>query len=172
LPSAILAAALFSQAIPAAWADASPAPAKLALFEFELEDFSAGAQYAGDGQTDAAQLQRATAEARKLLGESGRYTLISTQDAAAAPAKARALHNCDGCEAAIASQLGADQSFAGVITRIGRTEYTVRFAIRDARTGAVVAEQRTDLRMGANYSWNRGAAALIKRWLASVPAKP
>jgi hypothetical protein len=38
------------------------------------------------------------------------------------------------------------------VTRISRTEYVVRFQIRDARTGA-------------DYSWNRGVAALINSGL-------
>ena len=60
------------------------------------------------------------------------------------------------------SRLGAEQSFVGVVRRISRTEYTVRFEIRDARTGAVVSAGDSGLRMGADYSWNRGATRLIK----------
>jgi hypothetical protein len=44
----------------------------------------------------------------------------------------------------------------------------VRFRIRDARTGAVVSNEESGLRMGADYSWSRGAAELVKdRLLAS-----
>jgi hypothetical protein len=38
----------------------------------------------------------------------------------------------------------------------------LRFQIRDARTGAVVSDEDSGLHMGADYSWNRGAAQLIK----------
>jgi hypothetical protein len=48
------------------------------------------------------------------------------------------------------------------VKRISRTEYTVRFQIRDARTGAVVSNEDSGLRMGADYSWNRGTVRLIK----------
>jgi Protein of unknown function (DUF2380) len=80
--------------------------------------------------------------------------------------KSRSLRQCIGCEAAVALKLGADQSFIGVVTRIGRTEYVMRFQIRDARTGAPIIARQSDLRIGADYSWNRGAAALINRWVA------
>jgi Protein of unknown function (DUF2380) len=83
--------------------------------------------------------------------------------------KGRSLRQCNGCEAAIALKLGADQSFVGVVTRISRMGYTVRFQIRDAHTGALVLAQRSDLRMGADYSWNRGAAELINKSLLSNP---
>jgi len=66
-------------------------------------------------------------------------------------------------------KLGAEQSLVGVVKRISRMEYTVRFQIRDARTGAILANEESGLRMGADYSWSRGAAELIKsRLLASA----
>jgi hypothetical protein len=46
--------------------------------------------------------------------------------------------------------------------RITRTEYTVRFQIRDAKTGAILSDEDSGLRMGADYSWSRGAVRLIK----------
>ena len=63
--------------------------------------------------------------------------------------KSRSLRDCNGCEAAIALKLGADQSFVGVVRRISRTEYTLRFQIRDAHTGALVIARQSDLRIGA-----------------------
>ncbi len=103
-----------------------------------------------------------TGEVRQLFAQSGRYRLVDVGDADRAAATAHALHDCDGCDAAIALKLGAAQSFVGVVRRVSRTEYTVRFEIRDARTGAVIADEDSGLRMGADYSWSRGAARLIK----------
>jgi hypothetical protein len=72
------------------------------------------------------------------------------------------VRDCDACAAAIALQLGADQSLVGVVRRVSRTEYTVRYQIRDARTGAIVSQGDSGLRMGADYSWGRGTIRLIK----------
>jgi hypothetical protein len=149
---------------PAARADA-PAPIKLAIFEFELEDFSAGASVLAPDPSDVEQLKRVTNEARQLIEQSGRYTVVDTGSAV----KSHSLRNCDGCDAGIALKLGAQQSLVGFVTRISRTEYTVRFQIRDARTGAVVFNQQTGLRMGAVESWNRGAAWLVKNRLLQNP---
>ncbi|MGH6867412.1 MAG: DUF2380 domain-containing protein, partial [Methylocella sp.] len=55
-------------------AETSP-PVKLALFDFELEDFSAGGQLIGESPADTAQLKLATSEARRLIAQSGRYRL-------------------------------------------------------------------------------------------------
>jgi hypothetical protein len=138
----------------------TPSPIRLAVFDFELEDFSASAESSGESPDDKAQLASATAEARRLLVQSGRYRLvdIGPSDAGAVP---HSLRSC-GCDAGIALKLGADQSLVGVITRISRTEYTVQIQIRDARTGSVVFKKLSDLRMGANYSWSRGASSLIR----------
>jgi hypothetical protein len=150
-------------------ASAEPSPIRIAMFDFELDDFSGGAGLAGDHAADLVQLDRATSEARRLIAQSGRYGLVDVANAESDAVKGRALRQCNGCEAAIALKLGADQSFVGVVTRISRTEYVVRFQIRDAHTGALVLARQSDLRIGADYSWNRGAASLIKSSLLDNP---
>jgi len=147
------------------------APAKLAVFDFELEDFSGGAGLIPESDEDREQLRRATETARQLLTDSGRYSLVDVSRANAPDVTAHTLRKCDGCDAAIARQLGADQSLVGIVTRITRTDYAVTFKIRDARTGASIAVEQTDLRIGANYSWNRGAAWLIKNRLLEKQAQ-
>jgi hypothetical protein len=151
---------------------ATPAPIKIAIFDFELEDFSAGAFSTGESPSDAKQLASVTSDIRGLFAQSGRYHLIDAAGADAVAVKARTLRDCDGCDAAIARKLGAEQSFVGVVKRISRTEYTVRFQIRDAQSGAVVANADSGLRMGADYSWGRGAARLIKDRLLESPTQP
>jgi hypothetical protein len=151
---------------------ATAGPISLALFDFELEDFSAGATATGDAPADTAQLANVTNEVRQLFAQSGRYRLVDIGGVDAPGAKAHLLHECNGCDAAIALKLGAEQSFVGVVRRISRTEYMVRFQIRDARTGAVLAEGDSGLRMGADYSWNRGAARLVRDRVLESRAQP
>jgi hypothetical protein len=149
----------------AAGGDQSASGVKLAVFDFELLDVSAGASLVAESAVDVEQLQRATDEARRLIAQSGRYALIDTGGADAPTVKTHALRDCDGCEAAIAAKLGAEQSLLGIVTRISRTDYNVTYKLRDARTGALVAVEQTDMRAGANDSWPRGAASLIKNKL-------
>jgi hypothetical protein len=151
----------------------TPAPITLAMFDFELEDTSAAAESTGPTASDATALTDVTEAVRKLLTESGRYQLIDGRSASEKAAKTHGLHDCGGCDAAIAQGLGADQSLVGVIRRVSRTEYTIRFEIRDAKTGAVVANADSGLRMGANYSWSRGAVRLVRdRLLDNEPSPP
>lgn len=150
---------------------ATSTPIKLATFDFELEDVSAGASPGSQVPSDTEALTRVTDEVRQLLAHSGRYQLVDVGPADAAAAKAHTLRDCDGCDAAIALKLGAQQSFVGVVRRISRTEYIVRFQIRDARTGVLVCDENSDLRMGADYSWSRGATRLIRDRLLDIQDK-
>jgi hypothetical protein len=133
------------------------APVALAVFEFELEDMTA-ASMGASASSDASYLAEVTGSVREALGQSGRYRIV---DVSGEAVKARALRDCGGCEAAIAQKLGADQSLVGVVRRVSRTEYTLGFQVRDARTGAVVSRGDSGLRMGADYSWKRGAVRLV-----------
>jgi hypothetical protein len=146
------------------------APVKLAVFDFELEDFSGGAGIIPESDQDREQLKLATETARRLLAESGRYSLVDVSHAEAREVTPGNLHKCDGCDVPIARKLGADQSLVGAVNRISRMEYGVTFHLRDARTGKLLLAEQTDLRMGANYSWSRGADWLIKNRLLEKQA--
>ena len=171
----ILAPALLLAAVAAAAAtQAAGAPLiKLALFPFELEDVSAGAGTIPPDGIDREQLRLSTEEARRLIAESGRYQLVDVSAVNNEAAKAGKLRDCDGCDARIAAGLDADQSMIGIVTRITRMEYAVTYKVRDTRSGAIVAVAQTDLRMGANVAWSRGARWLIEnRLLESKQDKP
>lgn len=140
---------------------ASPAAVRLALLPVTLEDASAGAGVVGATESDVKGLTDATDAVRQLLGHSGRYRLVEVK----AEGTATAPDGCEDCDLRRAREQGADQSLAVVVRRIGRTEYTVRFQLRDAGTGTIIAAGDSGLRMGANYSWGRGAVRLVRERL-------
>jgi Protein of unknown function (DUF2380) len=144
---------------------AVPSPIKIAVFPFELEDFSAGAAYVPPDDIDREQLRLSTEEARRLIAASGRYQLVDVGNANDQAAQAGKLRDCNGCDARIAAGLDADRSMVGIVTRITRMEYTVTYKVRDARSGALVDVKQTDLRLGANVAWSRGARWLIENRL-------
>ncbi|HVJ51772.1 MAG TPA: DUF3280 domain-containing protein [Aliidongia sp.] len=158
---AALTCALVLWAVPR-FASAEAAAIRLAIFDFELEDRSAGASVTEGSAEDEEQLGRVTAKVRELIAQSGRYDLVDVASADAAAVRTHTLRQCNGCDAAIGLKLGAEQSLVGIVSRISRTEYQVAVSIRDTRTGAVIAAAQTGLRIGADYSWDRGAARLIQ----------
>jgi Protein of unknown function (DUF2380) len=149
----------------------TPAPIALAVFDFELEDTTA-ASAGASATSDASYLAEVTASVREALVQSGRYRIVDVGGAGGEAVMSHTLRDCDGCEAAIAQKLGADQSLIGVVRRVSRTEYTLGFQLRDARTGAVLARGDSGLRMGADYSWKRGAVRLVSDRLIEGQAQP
>ena len=147
---------------------ATSAPIKLAIFDFELNDNSAAPT---ETPSDATELAKTTEAVRELLTQSGRYVAVPINGSDTDAVKNHKMRDCDGCDARIARDQGADQALVGVIGRVSRTEYTVSFRLRDAHTGTIVAGADSGLRMGANYSWSRGAARLIRDRLIEVQAQ-
>ena len=161
-------AALTVFAVPPSEA-AEPDLVKIAVFDFELDDRSAGRDIIGEDATDSENLKASTEEARRMLSASGGYSIVETSSAAGEVISAGGIQYCNGCEVPLAKELGADQSMVGVFTRVSRTEYTLQILVRDTLTGAVVSNASTGLRMGANYSWPRGVKWLMDNRL--LPAQ-
>ena len=149
--------------------DAPVAPVKIAVFEFELEDASAaGANSMAPSAEDLQRMRTVTAEARRVLAESGRYTLVDAGGVDAAPVKDRTLRNCDGCDAAFALRLGAERSMIGVITRVAKTEYYVSLLITNTASGKGVNQQSAFF-TGADDAWASGVRLLIKHGILADP---
>jgi hypothetical protein len=141
-------------------------PIKIAVFDFELEDKSAGAGIIALDERDLSYLKQSTEEAERLLSETSRYDMVDTSTVAE-----HDLLSCDRCEGPLAQKLGAEQAMFGLVTRITRTEYTIQIRVIDAATKETVSLSFTGLRMGANYSWPRGVRWLMKNQTLTDLAK-
>ncbi len=136
-------------------------PIKIAVFDFELDDVTPASSLLGETTSNAANMERASSEARRVLAQSGRYSLIDVSKVDAKPVTEKSLRDCDGCESGIALQLGAEQSLVGVVRRVTQTDYYVLVRIRDARTGKILDEQEANFAGGAD-GWASGVRMLIK----------
>ncbi len=147
---------------------AAEEPLKIAVFDFVLDDKSAGGGIIAQDAIDTEHLKKSTEEARRMLSDSGRYSIIDPSSVAGEVASAGGIQHCNGCDGPIAKKLGADRSMVGVFTRVNRTEYTLQIQVRDVQSGAVVSNDFTGLRMGANYAWPRGVKWLMKKKILSA----
>jgi len=146
-----------------------PTAVKLAVFQFELEDASPTAVLQGKALASAdEELRKATSAARTELENSGRYALVDVSRVDAQPVAEKSLRKCDGCEAGIASQLGAEESLLGVVIRATATDYYILIRIRDARTGKVLDQQSANF-AGSEEGWASGARMLIKHQVLFTP---
>ncbi len=141
---------------------AEQSPVRIAVFAFELDDRSGGGGIIGPDAIDMENLKLSTEEARRMLSASGRYAVVDTSSVAGEVAAAGGIQRCNGCDGPLARKLGADHSMIGVIARVNRTEFTLQILVRDAQSGAVISNDFTGLRMGANYAWPRGVKWLME----------
>jgi len=171
-PAIVAVAALLLNAAfhPAPAADAGKSPrVRIAVFDFELDDVSAaGASASLEAASDLTRMQLVTAEARRVLAQSGRYSLVDTDGVDATAVKERSLRSCDGCDVPIALKLGAERSCIGVVTRVAMTEYYVSLLITDTTSGKVV-NQQTAFFTGADDAWASGVRMLIKHAILADP---
>jgi hypothetical protein len=141
-----------------------PAIVNLAVFDFELEDATPAAALLGRTNPSETAMEKVSSEARRMLAGSGRYNLIDLGDVDAKPVREKALRNCEGCEAGIALEAGADQALVGVVRRITQTDYYVVIQISDARTGKVLNQQSANFAGGPD-GWASGVRMLLKHQL-------
>jgi hypothetical protein len=143
---------------------------KIAVFDFELEDVSAaGTATSADTASEATRMHAVTAEARRVLAQSGRYRIVDTSGVEAEVVKDKPLRSCNGCEVGIALKLGAEQSLIGVVTRVAQTEYYVSVRVVDTATDKVV-KQESAFFTGADDAWASGAAMLLKHQVLAEPS--
>jgi hypothetical protein len=156
------AAAIALLALTRAAASESPRPIKLAVFDLELDDFSAGGPIAGESAAETARLQRMTALVRDLLSRSGLFEVVGVSGFRSQMVAEHWLRKCNGCDADAARDLGADMSFVGFFRKISVMEQYLELRIRDVRTGQLVHVSQTDLRGETDESWSRALKFLIR----------
>ena len=140
----------------------SARPVKLAVFDIELEDFSAGGPIAGESPEETARLQRMTALARQLLSQSGLFEIVDGGASTDQRVKDHWLSKCNGCEADLARALGADLSFLCFFRKISVMEQYLEIRVRDAHTGKLAHVSQADLRGETDQSWSRALKYLMK----------
>jgi hypothetical protein len=148
-----------------------PPVVKLAVFDFEMEDATPAASLLGQTVNNDAIMEKVSSEARRVLAQSGRFMLIDVSKVDAEPVKARSLRNCDGCEAGIALQAGAEQALVGVVRRVTQTDYYVLIQITDAQTGKVLNQQEANFAGGPD-GWASGVRMLIKHQVLAPEDEP
>ena len=144
-------------------AETAAAPVRIAVFAFELVDATPSAVLLGKSTSETASLAKVSQAAREQLAQSGRYRVID-----ASQASEKRLGDCDGCEAALALKLGADQSLLGVVKRVTQTDYYVLIQIRDAHSGKLLDQQSANF-AGSEDGWASGVRMLIRHQILVPP---
>jgi Protein of unknown function (DUF2380) len=140
---------------------ARPTRVKLAVFDFELDDVTPAAALLGRSTSDAAAMDKVSQEVRGMFARSGRYAIVDVSDVDVKQVRDKTLRNCDGCEAGIALDAGAEQAVVGVVRRITQTDYYIVIQVTDAKSGKVLNQQSANF-AGGPEGWASGAKMLLK----------
>jgi Protein of unknown function (DUF2380) len=144
---------------------AGAAPARIAVFDFELWDSSLEGELQGAAPADQARLALIGQQLRDALAASGRYEVVDTAPAAAEIARAGYWRSCNGCEVAIAERLGADLALVGWVQKVSNLILNINVTIREVPGGELVFAGGVDIRGNTDESWQHGIRYLLKNRL-------
>jgi hypothetical protein len=140
---------------------ACAAEPKIAVFDFELVDTSLeGATY-GPRADQQARLTRLADQLRDRLAKSGRVDVVDIAPVEA-QAKAETLRTCDGCDARLAREIGAQFSVIGWVQKVSNLILNMNIVVRDASSGRVVSVKSVDMRSNTEESWLRALDWLVR----------
>jgi hypothetical protein len=142
-------------------ASAQAGEPKVAIFDFALVDTSLeGATY-GPRADQQHRLARAGDQLRDRLAKSGRVEIVDIA-AVAAQAAAADFRTCDGCDAKLARELGADYSIVGWVQKVSNLILNMNVTVRDAKSGRIVAAKSVDMRGNTDETWSRALDWLVR----------
>ncbi len=131
---------------------------RTAVFDVEIYDTS------GEGaQPDLAErLARISDELRQGLAASPDHEIVDLTPASDRITALGNRYGCNGCEAGIAREFGADAYVTALIHKISTLILTIQITVHDAETGAVTAVGTADIRGDNDRAWSHGVRWLLR----------
>lgn len=99
---------------------------------------------------------------REGMEESGRYVFIDTAPVAAKADLYANVAHCNGCDARLAEELGAELALTGEVQKTSNLILSISLYLRDAATGQLVGGGSADIRGNTDESWRRGIDYLLR----------
>jgi hypothetical protein len=92
----------------------------------------------------------------------GGYELVQLTRFEPEIARAQPLRKCNGCEADLARQIGAEVAITGTVQNVSNLILNLNIYVRDAASGKLARAMSVDIRGNTDESWLRGV-----RWLVA-----
>jgi Protein of unknown function (DUF2380) len=147
-----------AMSLPAASAEAAQSPRTVAYFGVLFLNTSPERTTPEEERRLAALDERL----RQALAASGRYALLDTGPVADKAARYGNLAHCNGCDARLAGELGADLALTGEVQKTSNLILSISIYLRDAETGALVGGGSADIRGNTDESWARGIDYILR----------
>lgn len=133
-------------------------PKKVAFWGILLIDTSLGEVT----DEERARLKAMEEDLVRRLTESGRYVFIDTSPVAKKANLYANLAHCNGCDAQLAQELGADIALSGEVQKTSNLILSTSIYIRDAATGELIGGGSADMRGNTDDSWARAIRYIVK----------
>lgn len=138
---------------------------RVAVFDFELIDTSLEGEVNGTRADEIERLAMISDLLRQKLEESSRYVVVDETPAATQIANAGYLYGCNGCEANMARDLGAELAITGTVQKVSNLILNINLYVRDAATKKRLRAMSADIRGNTDQSWSRGLSYLVRNRL-------
>ena len=132
--------------------------ARIAVFGFQLIDTSP-APPTPEERDRTRRLGEALGEA---LQRSGRYEVVDIAPVRAKLAGMAEIRDCNGCERALARELGASQAAYGWVQKVSNLILNLNLVIEDVASGHILHAGSVDIRGNTDESWFRGLKFLLE----------
>lgn len=142
-----------------AWAGMAVAePAEVAFFGVTFLNASPEPTSAAE----EARLASVEAQIAEALAGSGAYRFVETGAVAEKADLYANLAQCNGCDARLAAELGADLALTAEVQKTSNLILHITIYLRDAETGALVGGGSADIRGNTDESWRRGVSYILR----------
>lgn len=132
------------------------APEKAAVFEFQLANLA----QLPPTEADKARLPKLTDLLRKLLEDSGKYDIVSS-DPVASKVKSADLRSCGGCADDYAKQLGARLAITTQIQKVSNLILNITVYIKDVEAKTPEQAYGVSIRGDTDDSFERGVKYIV-----------
>lgn len=157
--------ALIAALVLAAWPGLAsaevPKPGRLAFFGVHFIDTSTEGAINGVRADETARVLMAATLVADDMTVRG-YVLVPTDAVADKLARVSNPARCNGCDVAMAKELGADYALAVEVQKVSNLILNLNLVLRDAHTGKMVRAGSVDIRGNTDESWQRGFRYLLK----------
>ncbi len=150
---------------------AAAAPVKVAVFDLELYDTSLEGELRGPDPAETARLQQLDSLLRKTVAARADMVGVDTAPLRERLAAMPTLYSCNGCEAKLAGELGAERAVSGFVYKISTLILYITVTVRDSASGELLEKGSVSIRGNTDESWQHGLQSLLKRQIFMVGEK-
>lgn len=138
-----------------------PQPGRVAFFGVEFVDMSTEGAINGIRADETTRTEMAgTYVAEDIAGRG--FTLVPLDPVAERLKTIANTSDCNGCDTAMARELGADYALTGEVRKISNLIISLELNLRDAETGKTLRAGTVDIRGNTDESWRRGFSYLLR----------